>query len=128
MKYFTRLFRLLSRNPEPPPPSMETFGGPPSQPVLRVLPNSPSLASWAQQRLTALLESTSQESFDAAFDGLIAEEVTITVNGNSVTRDEYKKFLKGDKALEVAAQIQYIGALEVPSDPNEPLIVCIVWH
>lgn len=86
----------------------------------------PSLTAWAEQRLTALFTTTDEQSFDAAFDAFVAADTTsIVVNGQKLSREQYKQQTWKDKFLEAGAQVQYLGAVSVPSDPSEPVKVCL---
>ena len=83
----------------------------------------PSLTNWAQQHLTTLFQTTNQDDFNAAFDAFISKHVKITVNGKSLTRDEYKQQLQAEKFEESGAQINFLGTVEVPKDANQPVLV-----
>ncbi|KAJ7166614.1 hypothetical protein C8R46DRAFT_1350937 [Mycena filopes] len=78
----------------------------------------PPLKTWAQNHLSSIIKATTATSFDSAFDAFLSKHVAITVNGKSVSRDEYKKKLQGEGFDEAGAIVQFTGAVEVPSEPN----------
>jgi len=82
----------------------------------------PNLTNWAQQHLTTLLQATSQDDFNAAFDAFIAQDVAITVNGQTLTRDQYKQQISGEKFAEAGATVNFVGTVEVPTDPTQPVL------
>ncbi|KAJ7058767.1 hypothetical protein C8F01DRAFT_990095 [Mycena amicta] len=73
----------------------------------------PGLQAWAEQHLTAIIKATSQDAFAIAFEGFMAKNASITVNGKSVSRDEYKKQLQGEGFDEAGAEVSFSGAVEV---------------
>ncbi|OBZ77565.1 hypothetical protein A0H81_02238 [Grifola frondosa] len=81
----------------------------------------PSLTDWTEQRVTALLTTTTEADFNTAFDAFLSKNVTITVNGQDLTRDQYKQQLRQEKFDEAFAQVQFSGAVEVPADTNRPI-------
>ncbi|KAL4245425.1 hypothetical protein ABKN59_009463 [Abortiporus biennis] len=82
----------------------------------------PSLTNWSKQHLTAIFQATDQQTFDNAFDAFIAQNVSITVNGQHMTRDQYKKMLQGEKFEEAGASVSFAGVVEVPKDPKNPVL------
>ena len=87
----------------------------------------PPLTTWAQLHLTELFQATDQPTFNETFNGFIAANPeSIVVNGKKLSKDEYKQQLWNDKFLEAGAQVQYLGAVSVSSDPDQPVKVCIV--
>ncbi|KAL4245432.1 hypothetical protein ABKN59_009464 [Abortiporus biennis] len=82
----------------------------------------PTLTNWAKQHITAILQATNQQTFDNAFNAFLANNVSITVNGDKMTRDQYKKMMQGEKFDEAGASVSYAGAVEVPADPQSPVL------
>jgi hypothetical protein len=78
----------------------------------------PSLRNWAEQHLSSIIKATTQTAFDSAFEAFLSKHATITVNGKNVSRDEYKKQLRGEGFDEAGAIVQFGGAVEVPSENN----------
>jgi hypothetical protein len=78
----------------------------------------PPLRSWAEQHLSSIIKATTQTAFDSAFEAFLSKHATITVNGKNVSRDEYKKQLRGEGFDEAGAIVQFGGAVEVPSENN----------
>lgn len=84
----------------------------------------PPLTSWAEGRLTAIFQATDEQTFDDAFDAFVAAEpASIVLNGQKLTRAQYKSQLWKDKFLEAGASVQYLGAVSVPKDENKPVEV-----
>ncbi|KAK7677882.1 hypothetical protein QCA50_019194 [Cerrena zonata] len=80
------------------------------------------LSTWAQQHITAIYQAVKAADFDAAFDAFISKDVKITFNGKSITRDQYKQSINGEKFAEAAAQVKFIGTVEVPDDQDQPVL------
>lgn len=78
----------------------------------------PSLTNWTKNHISAIIEATTQADLGAAVDGFLSESATITVNGASVSRDQYKNILEREKFLETAATVAFSGEVEVPTDPS----------
>ena len=75
----------------------------------------PPLNTWAKQHLTSLITATTQADFDSAFDNFIAKDVkSITFNGTSLTRDQYKKQLQGERFLERSATVNVLNEIQAP--------------
>ncbi|PIL26224.1 hypothetical protein GSI_11979 [Ganoderma sinense ZZ0214-1] len=81
-----------------------------------VLPNLPN---WVQQRINTLYGAKTAEEFDDAFDAFIAQEVTIKVNGKPISRDAYKKMIRGEITGDVGAQVTFNGVVSVPSEDKD---------
>ena len=79
----------------------------------------PDLPNWVQQRINTLYGAKTTEEFDDAFDAFIAKEVTIKVNGKSISRDEYKKMVQGEISTDVGAQVTFNGIVSVPSESKD---------
>jgi len=74
------------------------------------------LIAYTENSLKAILQAKSQHDFEVAFDAFIAGGANITVNGKSLTVDEYKKHLLEQKSnTETATQVTFDGAVEVPT-------------
>ncbi|KAI0338586.1 hypothetical protein BDW22DRAFT_1337653 [Trametopsis cervina] len=77
----------------------------------------PSLSSWAQSHITALFQATTPEDFDSAFDAFLAAHVeSITVNGETLTKEQYKQRLQRAKAFEQGAEVTFLGTVEAKSE------------
>lgn len=76
----------------------------------------PTLSAWAASRLTSILQSKTQDDFDAAFDATFAVDCNITVNGKPLSREEYKAQLlqqSGAAPEESDAVVNIEGQTEV---------------
>ena len=60
----------------------------------------PTLSAWAASHLTHILETKTQKDFDAAFEATFAANTSFTVNGQTVSRDEYKRQLLEQSAAD----------------------------
>ncbi len=75
----------------------------------------PSTSAWAQQCIVAIYQAQGQRAFDSAFDAFISQKVQkITLNGKTLTRDQYKQQLSGEKLLERSASVTFNGTVDVP--------------
>lgn len=83
----------------------------------------PPLSKWAQQHLTTIYQAVKSEDVNSAFDAFISQDVKITLNGKSITRDQYKQSIKGEKFAEASAQVNFVGTVEVPDDEDQPVLV-----
>jgi hypothetical protein len=82
----------------------------------------PTLSTWAASRLSGLLQSTTQATFDAAFDDIFAHDCDITVNGKHLSSEQYKQQLleqSGAAPLERDASVTVQGQLEVEGDQGQ---------
>ncbi|KZP25192.1 hypothetical protein FIBSPDRAFT_395409 [Athelia psychrophila] len=84
----------------------------------------PPLTTWAEGHLTAILTATTEANFDAAFDAFVVKEPThINVNGQQVSREEYKQKMLAESAvggLKRSAQVVFGGAVSVSADKENP--------
>lgn len=87
----------------------------------------PPLTTWVEDHLTAILTATTEAGFDAAFDAFVSEHHThVTVNGQRVSRDDYKKKLLDESAvgpLKASASVVYGGVVSVSTDKEQPIQV-----
>ncbi|OCH92814.1 hypothetical protein OBBRIDRAFT_402393 [Obba rivulosa] len=81
----------------------------------------PSLTNWAEQHVQAIFNATTQSDFDSAFDNFLAQNAKITVNGKHISRDQYKTRLQAENPIEVQVSLTFDGAVEVPTNQNEPI-------
>ena len=72
---------------------------------------------WAKQHLTNLIQAKTQPEFDRAFDNFIAQNVTVEFNGQSLTRDQYKKKLQGSRPMRISANtvVNILNTVQVPT-------------
>jgi len=82
----------------------------------------PTLTAWAEGHLSSILEATTSTEFDDAFDAFLSKHVSITVNGQQLSRDQYKQQLLGESAVnKQSTSIKFDGAVEVPTDQEQPV-------
>lgn len=82
------------------------------------------LTTWAKTHLQAILTATTEAAFDSAFNQFVSHNAHITVNGKHVARSLYKEQLMGESAVnKLSATVKFDGAVEVPTDPKEPIKV-----
>ncbi|KAJ7922543.1 hypothetical protein B0H13DRAFT_2317384 [Mycena leptocephala] len=79
----------------------------------------PPLKTWAEQHLSSIIKATTKPAFDSAFEAFLSKQAKITVNGKSVSRDDYQKQLEGEGFGEAGAAVHFTGAVEVPSESND---------
>ncbi|KAI0702773.1 hypothetical protein C8Q76DRAFT_802360 [Earliella scabrosa] len=79
----------------------------------------PDLSTWAQRHITAVYSATTAEEFNSAFDAFVSEDVKITVNGKSMSREEYKQMVQGEITADVGAEVSFNGVVAVPSEDKD---------
>ncbi|TBU24858.1 hypothetical protein BD311DRAFT_780700 [Dichomitus squalens] len=79
----------------------------------------PNLQDWVEQRIKAVYTAKTTEDFDSAFDAFVAKDVTVKVNGKSMSRDEYKKMVQGEITGDAGAQVTFNGIVSVPSQDKD---------
>ena len=72
----------------------------------------PTLDEWAKQRLTAVVTAKTQQSYDKAFDAFISQNVRITFNGKSLTRDEYKRRIRSEETFQLSSSADIRNIVE----------------
>ncbi|KAJ7021876.1 hypothetical protein C8F04DRAFT_1402671 [Mycena alexandri] len=77
----------------------------------------PSLGTWAETRLTAIIKASSAPTLNAAFDAFLAQDVKITLNNKPISRADYisERLSKG---FTPSASINYTGSIAVPAVAN----------
>ncbi|KAG7087413.1 hypothetical protein E1B28_013381 [Marasmius oreades] len=77
----------------------------------------PPADTWAQRHLSALIQASSQEDFNSAFDLFISHDVKeIILNGDKVTREEYKQKFRSQVFDERAATVTFAGTVASGKD------------
>jgi hypothetical protein len=62
------------------------------------------------------LQANTTEAFDEAFNAYVATQVeAIYVNGQKLTRNEFKAHLQSSRSLDQTAEVTYLGTVEAPS-------------
>ncbi|KAJ6578230.1 hypothetical protein B0H19DRAFT_1338296 [Mycena capillaripes] len=74
----------------------------------------PPLKTWAEEHLASVIKASNLSEFDLAFQEFVSKDATITVNGNHVSREEYKKMLQAEEFDEAGATLHINGAVQVP--------------
>jgi hypothetical protein len=86
-----------------------------------LLPPLPSLEGWVENHLISIYKAKTRDEFDVAFDAFITkhnphdkrEPVSIFVNGEKMTREEYKKALLSQRELEKDVALEFDGVVKV---------------
>ncbi|KAF9265112.1 hypothetical protein L218DRAFT_998087 [Marasmius fiardii PR-910] len=77
----------------------------------------PPAATWARQHLSSLIQATSQETFNSAFDSFISRDVKeITLNGTRISRDEYKEKFRSQVFDERQTTVTSVGTVASGED------------
>ena len=84
----------------------------------------PDLTTWAERCMTSLYKDTKDRDFNADFDATFAQDADITFNGRSMTREQYKKELQGEKFAETHAQVAFSGSVQAPIERIPGAEVC----
>lgn len=85
-----------------------------------------TLNLWVENHLRELLTAKAQAAFDDAFDAFVAPHASITVNGQHMSRAEYKKTLWNDEAHETSGTVSFKGTVAVSKDSKSLFPVCRV--
>jgi hypothetical protein len=86
----------------------------------------PTLTAWTEGHLSSVLQATTSTDFDSAFDDFLSKNVTITVNGRHLSRDEYKQQLLGESAVnKESTSVKFDGVVEVSTDQEQPVKVLL---
>lgn len=80
-----------------------------------------NLTTWAEQHISALYAAT-PNNFNTTFDEFISSNAKITLNGQSLSSDQYKGVLFSHQFEISGATVNYNGAVQV-SDPSNPTLV-----
>jgi hypothetical protein len=81
------------------------------------------LSQWTKNHLTAIFQATTASALDTAIDAFLFKDAVITVNGRTISRTEFTNLLSGEKFDETHASVSFAGAVEVPADPESPVLV-----
>ncbi|KAF9560335.1 hypothetical protein CPC08DRAFT_477156 [Agrocybe pediades] len=81
----------------------------------------PTLTNWAKNHITAIFTATNATDFDSAMNAFLSDKAVITVNGVQTSRADFISQTQGEKFDEIGATVNFAGAVEVPSDPNQPI-------
>ena len=89
----------------------------------------PTLSVWAEGHLSAVLQATTEAEFDSAFDGFLSKHASITLNGQHLSRDQYKQQLLGESAVNKrSGSVKFDSVVEVSTDLEQPVKVCSLWY
>ena len=83
----------------------------------------PGLTDWTEQHVTAIYTATTDSDFESAFDAFLSQDVTITSNGQSLTRDQYKQKLLAQKKGEISGAVSFTGAVQANGSNDQLLVV-----
>ncbi|KAJ7191868.1 hypothetical protein GGX14DRAFT_406835 [Mycena pura] len=77
----------------------------------------PTPEQFLQGNIKALYTAADSKAFEAAFDTFLPEDghVTITLNGQSMSRAQYKKVIAGETFDEAKGTVAFTGALQTPA-------------
>ena len=81
--------------------------------------NMPILPDWVQQHIHTLYAAKTDEDFNRAFDAFIAERARITFNGHTISREEYKKTIRGETRGDASATVNFSEVVSAPSKSDD---------
>ncbi|PCH42873.1 hypothetical protein WOLCODRAFT_17994 [Wolfiporia cocos MD-104 SS10] len=83
-----------------------------------------ALISWAEERLTSIYTANTKAAFDEAFDAFVDEKVQVVLNGEQLTRDEYKRRLYNERQRNSssAANVKFNNNVVAFSTPSNAVI------
>ncbi|PCH42871.1 hypothetical protein WOLCODRAFT_17991 [Wolfiporia cocos MD-104 SS10] len=79
-------------------------------------PVLPPISTWTESHISDIYTATTTADFNTAFDNFLAENAHITVNGQHMSRDQYKELLLQQKTDELNARMTFNGTVTVPGD------------
>lgn len=79
------------------------------------------LPDWVQQHVQEIYTANTPEDFDTAFDAFIAQNARIQFNGKPISREEYKKTIRGETTGLPGSAITFTSVVSV-QDPNSELV------
>jgi len=89
----------------------------------------PTLSVWAEGHLSAVLQATTEAEFDSAFDGFLSKHASITLNGQHLSRDQYKQQLLEESAVNKrSGSVKFDSVVEVSTDLEQPVKVRSLWY
>ncbi|KZT67865.1 hypothetical protein DAEQUDRAFT_693415 [Daedalea quercina L-15889] len=74
------------------------------------------LTTWVENNISAIYKASTSDAFNEAFNAFLHEDAQIYVNGNCLTRHEYKRQLQNQKLGEYCASVTFSNAVQVPVD------------
>ena len=86
----------------------------------------PTLTEWTEQHISAIYSATTESDFESAFDAFLAQEVSITSNGQRLSREQYKQKLLTEKKGEISGGVSFTGAVQANGAEGQLLVVRIV--
>jgi len=87
----------------------------------------PTLSVWAEGHLSAVLQATTEAEFDSAFDGFLSKHASITLNGQHLSRDQYKQQLLEESAVNKrSGSVKFDSVVEVSTDLEQPVKAGVV--
>ena len=87
----------------------------------------PVLSDWAEQRITAIYNATTETDFDIAFNAFISSKCHIIVNGKEMTREQYRQQLRREKSGESSAQVKFLGNVAVDNKARQFVCFAFYW-
>ncbi|KJA22415.1 hypothetical protein HYPSUDRAFT_139216 [Hypholoma sublateritium FD-334 SS-4] len=83
----------------------------------------PGLASWFMGHNIAMEKATSNDDIQSALDALLSPNVSIQINGVSVSRSDYIQTIVSIAQGRTSNDVTYFSIIEVPTDPESPKTV-----
>lgn len=72
------------------------------------------LTEFVENALRILVESTDQTAFDNQFNAFFGQNVSVTLNGEKLSRAQYKQQLFGVTFEEQSATINFLSSVAIP--------------
>ncbi|KAH9477140.1 hypothetical protein JR316_0011056 [Psilocybe cubensis] len=80
----------------------------------------PTLTEWTEQHITSIFQAKTNADLTSALDGFLSDKAVITFNGKQISRADYVGQLQAEKFREVSADVNFLGAVQAPTDPDQP--------
>ncbi|KJA18179.1 hypothetical protein HYPSUDRAFT_205555 [Hypholoma sublateritium FD-334 SS-4] len=78
----------------------------------------PSLSAWTELHTNALINAQTVTDLNAAADAFLSQNISIVVNGASLTRSQFLKTLAVNLPGRVSGNVSYTAIIEDPTDPS----------
>lgn len=83
----------------------------------------PSLSAWTELHTNALINAQTIGDLDTAADAFLSQNISIVVNGASLTRSQFLQLLAVNLPRRLSSNVSYTAIIEDPTDPSNPTAV-----
>ena len=77
------------------------------------------LPDWVQRGIQEMYSAKTAKDFDTAFDAFIAPNARIQFNGKHISREQYKKTIRGDAVDDAGSSVTFNSVVSVQDSKSE---------